>query len=225
MTKRRIERDLDALEEDLEDDIDPDDWLQVALRGFAEDREGWRERVYELCPQQTYTLSDPRYTGRLRSAHTLAKRAVHNLHTRVLEIEFHLLRSRFVRAIETLTDLDPADFGVLSRAEWVDQPSMLMGELYVFYISYERFAEEVLGVEFNTWLGVHEQGHAVVQWAAELLSEYDWQFNRAEAEINDADPLDWDPMDAECEDVVTLNALAEQEYQRLRGVWENAVEE
>lgn len=168
MSKRRVESDIDALSSDLLTDLSPADRNAFLLEIQRDGHDRQRRRLVRSTPTKSYRMPESEYRDRVLFSARWAKTALYHLHTRLLE--FELLRTEnTARALETMYLHEEDDPESVSNADDDVSPAELLGELYVVYHSYRRFAEEVIGVDFETWLAFEPDGEWVVEAVQETL--------------------------------------------------------
>ena len=215
MTKRRIERDLEAHRSMLED-LSPDERLELFLEGVADDRDDWIEALRETCPRHQYRATDYAYTERGRIALLSGLHALYDLHTTLLSFELERQSQHARWAIDLHRDEEPSDEILEQAAERAERLRVLFGDLYTQYHACERFADEVLGVSLETWFETHPDGGRVLGAVRETLEDDHWK-ELATEELNDSEA---EPGD---DSWVTLEDVVEIRYEALRMMWEDAV--
>jgi hypothetical protein len=216
MTKRRTERDLDELRGEVLEDLSPDDRLQLYLEAKAEDNETWMDRLIETCPQYRYRGTDFAFTERDRFSFKLCLHAMYGLHTAMLEFELVKKVQQLTRRIDFNRDEEPTDAELEQAEKRAENLRMLFGDLYTLYHSYRQFAEEILGVDLETWLGAHPNGQFVLEGVAETLDD-SLQHKLAEEDLNPN-------AEAEDDDWVTLDDVADIRYEAHSRLWAKAVD-
>lgn len=172
MAKRKIETELDELSEELLEDLDHRERFALLLKTNEDDREHWRERLVETIPEADYRGVDPAYRRRAYVLLTLSERAVYELHTRFLEYQVRQTEALHYDLAELLEDdeIETPDSG--SPFEDESSPGERLGDLYLEYHAYRRFAEQVIGVDLETWVAGHPNGQAVVAVIEDTLERF-----------------------------------------------------
>jgi len=68
-------------------------------------------------------------------------------------------------------DGEPSDVELEGAGERADIIKFLFAELYTNYHAYRQFAEEVLGVNLETWFTLHHHGEALLTDIESLLDD------------------------------------------------------
>lgn len=215
MTKRRVERELEESEELLES-LSPEERLELYVQAASEGNDDWMDRLMETCPRHQYRLPDPAFMIRRQNAATLSLQAMYDLHTTVLSYDSldQTHKAGLVRALDE--DRPTTDEDVAAGQRRAKHLAALFGNLYKQYHGYRKFADTTLGIDLETWLGVHPDSDAVLEQVTEILETAIWD-ERAEEIVNDSE---LDPGD---DDWTTLDELAEQRYESLAGLWAETV--
>ncbi|MDG5761826.1 hypothetical protein QA600_21110 [Natronococcus sp. A-GB1] len=217
MTKRRIERDLEEVREEVLEDLSPEDRLQLYLEAAAKEKDGWIESLLETCPRRRYRTTDLEFSERRQLASTLRLNTLYKLHTALLELQ--MLRQRQeLTWINTDGDDDLTESERERADERAEELRFQYSELYTLYHSYRQFSEEVLGVDLETWLGSHPNGQHVLEVITKELD------NSIQQELveEDLNPSDAEPEDDEW---VTIDEIADLRYEEYISMWSDVIEE
>lgn len=215
MSKRRLERELEEFRPMLEE-LSPDERLELFLESAAADREGWLEELRETCPRRRYQTADNTYAERERVALLYCHHALYNLHTTLLSFELGRQCQDMWWVLDFHSDETPSDETLEEAAERAEDLCRLFRNLSTQYHAYERFAEDVLGVSLETWLGNHQDGRRVLEAVRETLADESWT-RLATEDLNESGV---EPGD---DSWVTLEEVAALRYEGLRMMWEEAV--
>ena len=149
--------------------------MALLLKATADDHDHWRERLVDTIPTTTYEGPDPSYRNRGFVLVLMAHQAVYDLRTKALE--FHMAQTQSIEA--QLSELFGDEEDGESESESVEDltdggpaSTPLVGELYLDYHAYQRFAEQIVGVDLETWLAVHPDGETVTTMIEELLEAF-----------------------------------------------------
>jgi hypothetical protein len=223
MTKRRIDRELDDLSDELLVELTPNERMQLMLKARAKGKDTWIERLEETAPRYSYQATDLAYVERIELAKRYLQHAVYDLHTTLLHYK-HLntiQTSRWV--IDSLREDSPTDEHLEQAGERADELKWLFGEVYTLYHAYRQFATEIFGLDIDTWFALHPDGEAVLAAVRELLEEEEFQQELAAELLNfELHGEELDPSDSEW---LSLETLAEQRYEAYVALWEDAVAE
>ena len=180
MTKRRVERNLDALSDALLGELTVAERLALTLEMAAEGQETAVTRLIETCPTKSYVCVDMAYQRRVWAAHWWAMEAIYQLETAVLRFQPVLQDWTDQQFDALLTEEDPSAAADEAAEREVAQR---FADCVIYYRAYDRFATEVFGVELATWLGLHPNGPALVDYLAEILPLHPAFRARAEAAL------------------------------------------
>ena len=191
MTKRRLERDLETLSDEVLAELDPGERNQYLFIAQAQDNDYWIERLHDTCPAdqaiETITLG-------LLSLQ-FASETVYDLHTTALQ--FELLEMRNWARISAMGDDRPSEEDRERASDRADDTQAQFVALYLAYHGNRRFAEDELGIEFETWLASHKHGPMVIDLAEATLADSsrrrlaeEWVLEELFADEPDDDPLD-----------------------------------
>ena len=189
MTKRKVETDLDDLNDELLDDLSHRERYALLLKAHSEGRDRWREQLVETIPMSTYRGGDPEYQEWGVQMTALADWAVYRLHTLMLKFRFaqHLKVDR--ELFDLFEDSDTEDEPLFSAQEDGPDSIELFEHLYICYHKHRRFAEQVAGLDIDVWAVIHPEGEYVVEQAAKFLdlySEYIEQANEITSDLSDS---------------------------------------
>jgi len=109
----------------------------------------------------------------------LAERAVYDFHTRFLEYQVCRTTALQQGFEELLEEADAA--GMESPLETSPSPGERLADLYFEYHACRRFAEQVVGVDLETWVADHPNGQSVVAAVEDTTGRFD-----AEIEVQEA---------------------------------------
>ena len=168
MTKRRVESDIDALSTDLLTDLSPAYRHALLLEIQRDGHDRQRRRLLRSTPTETYRMPESEYRDRVLSSALWSRRALYHLDTRLLEFE-RLYSENTARALKEIYLHEEDDPESVSNADDDVSPAELLGELYITYHGYRRFAEEVIEVDFETWFAFEPNGEGVIEAVQEAL--------------------------------------------------------
>lgn len=224
MSKRRLERDLETLGDEILPELSADERLSLLVEATAEGNEHRCERLIETCPQPHRVHTDFRFTMGFHFATLFAAQAVYDLHTtylhyRYLEtVHWSEMRRDFDREEQDAPISDERLERATDRAETL---RMLFVRLYTTYHTNRRFAEEILEVDFETWLADHPDGSPILEFVEGCLAESSWDPTRPTgfSEELTVDGDDWghtDPPD--------MDRLVDEQFNHLVAVREDLLE-
>ena len=209
MTKRRLERDIETLSDEVLIELEPMERLRYLLEAFARDEDRWVERLQETCP----AADVPSVVMAGNLALLWAYEAVYDLHTSALQFNLLKTTQEAWRVIDHHRDESPSDERLAQAADRADDIRVQFISLYIAYHSYRRFATEVLGIDLKTWVDFHKNGSAVLE-AAEAVLENPTQESLAAEWLAEEEPMDIDvPADE------ALDAHAERRYETRVAIW------
>lgn len=221
MSKRRIERELEELEEEALSELTPEERFQLWLEAAATEKQVWLDKLRETAPTIHYRGTDLAFVERSRAALMFLNHAIYNLYTTYLQYELVVQYKRLMAHINLLrggelTDEPP------ERDEDVGEylPSLFL-DLYTYYYSYQRFATETLGVPFETWTALHSDGPFVLNRVEDVLDD-DFLIDWAEEWLNDG--VDVDDSESVDDAWVTVDDMVEVRYHAHVETWEKALE-
>ncbi|KAB7519459.1 hypothetical protein [Halosegnis rubeus] len=221
MSKRRVERDIEELEEEALSELTPEERFQLWLEAAATEKQVWLDKLRETAPTIHYRGTDLAFVERSRAALMFLNDAIYNLHTTCLQYELVAQHQRLTTYINLyrggeLTDEPPEpDENV---GEYLPR---LFFNLYTYYYSYQRFATEILGVPFETWATLHSDGPFVLDQVEDVLDN-DFLIDWVEEWLNDG--ADVDDSDSEGDAWVTVDDFVEAEYHVHVETWQKALE-
>ncbi|MDG5820199.1 hypothetical protein [Natronococcus sp. A-GB7] len=193
MTKRRLERDLETLSDEVLAELDPGERNQYIFIAQAQDNDYWIERLHDTCPADQ--LGETIALGQLSLQ--FAFETVYDLHTIALQLE--LFETRNWARIFAEGDDRPSEAALERASDRADDTQAQFVALYLAYHGNRRFAKDVLGIEFETWLAPHKHGSMVIDLAEDTLADSsrrrlaeEWVLEEMElfADEPDDDPLD-----------------------------------
>ncbi|WP_160167166.1 hypothetical protein [Natronococcus amylolyticus] len=170
-------------------ELDPIERNRYLFVAQAQGKDFWIERLNETCPteQQGETLA----FGYL-SLH-FAFEAVYDLHTTVLQ--FHLLERQIWAPIFEESDNLPSAEDREQASDRADDIRAQYTTLYIAYHGNRRFAEDWLGIEFETWLATHKHGSMVIDLAEDTLDDPTQQQLAEEWALEKPEPFTDEPID------------------------------
>lgn len=171
MTKRRLEKDIEDLGDELLSDLKADERLRVLLKGHARGEEGWIDQLIETAPRYNYSSVDAEFITRERMAKSLAQQAVYDLHTTYLQYQLVRQKQRYERVLSYMSDEEPSEEELEEFSAHANEIRELFATLYMLYHGCRRFASEVIGVDAETWLAYHPNGEAVLEMAASAVDD------------------------------------------------------
>jgi hypothetical protein len=219
--KRHLDRELEELSEELLEDLKPADRMQLVLEAQAKDNDQWIERLVETAPRKTYEATDLAYKERTEWALQFLQDAVYDLHTTLLRHKLLDVKQWLMVVLDARDDepVDGHDEGGLK--ERADRMTDWFMELYTQYHAYRQFASEVLGIDIDTWFESHPDGPAVLTAVRDRIDDETRQEHATEVLNTEVHGEDVDPDDA---DWLTLDALADQRFERKAALWQEALE-
>jgi len=126
------------------------------MKALEDDHNHWRERLVETAPHADYHGTEPTYIHRTFMLRVLAEQAVYDFHTRFLEYQVCRTTALQQEFEELLEEADAA--GMESPLETSPSPGERLANLYFEYHACRRFAEQVVGVDLETWVADHPNG-------------------------------------------------------------------
>lgn len=226
MGKRRIERAVDELNEEILGNLTPDERLKHLLEAEAHGKDEWVERLRETIPKRDYRGKDTAVLNRHRLAFMLAQQACYDLYTSWLQHQW-LLTQQTQEMLAELFDLPKVSDHAPDdrRTDYEDQAMEKLTELYIDYHAYDRFASEVFDVPLETWLtAMHPDAETIVP-AVEATMDME----RATIDAIDADLAETsterneERADEETRYVESLEEIVTTETKRLRDEWEDMI--
>jgi hypothetical protein len=97
--------------------------------------------------------------------------ATYRLHTVLLEYTLAEQHQKLRWVIDDERDENPTEERFEQAQQRAGKLRSLLGELYVLYHAYQRFAEAILGVDLETWLGAHSNGQPVREAVSATLDD------------------------------------------------------
>jgi len=213
MSKRRIASELDDLQDEVLSDLDPDERLSLFLEAAAADKDRWVDQLRETCATQEYVATDMAYTKRGDWALRFLQHAVYELHVALLRYEFLEFRQHTQWVLDGYRDEEPSDIALEQAADRAEYLHHLFLELYSLYHSHRRFADDVLGVDLETWFTLHPEGTFVLDSVEEFLDKDRW------------DDLDGRQVHGDVVTEALLESLVERRYEGVVAAWEDALKE
>ena len=222
MTKRRIDRDLDELSEAVLVDLAPTKRLQLLLESYAAEKKEWATKLRETCPRETYRSNDLAYVRRGQLAARFAQAAVYELHTTALYYKNTYLHQLYNWVIDLYRDEEPSEETLEEANDRVEQLRALFVALYTQYYAWQRFADEVLGVELATWFELHYEGAAVLDIVRSIIED-DTRIDLTAKWVAD-EVANTNPKDNASDTQLTLDLLVDVRYNAHVDVWSDAVD-
>ena len=167
MTKRRVEREIEQLSEELLSTLSPRDRIRYLLEASIQNRERWIDRLYETCP--------PGQLSTIRAGRQLllcwAYEAAYDLHTIALQVELLQTKRDAKIIIDRYRDESPSEEELEQAATRADTIRAQFASLYIAYHGQRRFAREELGVALETWFRLHKNGPEILEFATSVLDD------------------------------------------------------
>jgi hypothetical protein len=193
MTKRRLGREIEELSDEVLAELEPVERSRYLHEFHVQGKDYWVERLFDTCPPEEVIQTV--VCGQVLLQFALE--AVYNLHTTALQ--FDLFETKRWARILTAEDETPPEEELERAADQVDRIRSQFANLYIGYHGNRRFAEEELGIEFETWVGICENGPQVLKLVEHTLDNSlqrrlatEWVVEDAELSV---DELDDDPLD------------------------------
>ncbi|QLG27392.1 hypothetical protein HUG10_07450 [Halorarum halophilum] len=163
MSKRTVERKLETLNEAVLGELSPEARTAWWLAARAAGEEEWLAPLVDTCPVREYEATDLAFTTRVTHARLICGDAVYDLHT-AMEA-FDRVEAATVPASLASGDSrpEPADADLEPAMAQFAHLRRRFHLLYVYYHGYRQFAEEVLGVDIETWFALHPDGQALLE--------------------------------------------------------------
>ena len=196
MSKRAIETDLEGLNSTVLGGLSHEERYVLYLKAKAEGNEHWQKRLVETIPSTSFRGPDPEYTRRSYVLSKMATQAIYQLHALALKFQLSQSRQHYQEFLELLADDDVDEPVPLPVQEHEKNPIVLFGELYYNYHAYERFAEEIVGVDLETWLVSHEDSGEVIVLVEKLLEVYSAYLDQADDLYEGVTAEDYDSLKA-----------------------------
>lgn len=172
MTKRRVEIDIDALSDDLLEDLSVAERRTLTLEAQAAGRDEHVDLLKSKRPTYEYCLPDLMYHLEMRSLQTLALQAMYDFKRCLLNYDRTMTRNRYRAQLVALCETHDIDCE-LSDLDPLDQPAVWARLLAGYYHGYERFATEDVDVPLETWLAFDEEGPRLVEAAQDVIADYE----------------------------------------------------
>ncbi|WP_256686112.1 hypothetical protein [Halococcus qingdaonensis] len=183
MTKRSLENDIEALNQEVLGDLSHDERLELLLEANANRKDSWRERLAETAPRAIYEQMEVGLTRRVEVSYTMGQTAT--VHLQSSALRYLWASSVFEYSAQvTLADEELPPHPLVSMDDF--DPTEFLVELYVTTDAYRRFATEDLGVSLETWLAGVPEGASVVASATDIL---DAEADRLQRLQDDSEPL------------------------------------
>lgn len=167
MTKRRVEREIERLSEELLPTLSPRDRIRYLLEASIQNRERWIDRLYETCPPDQL----PTIMAGRQLLLNWAREAAYDLHTIALRVELLQTKQDARIVIDRYRDESPSDEELERAATRADTIRAQFASLYIAYHGHRRFAREELGVALETWLRLHKNGPEILEVATSVLDD------------------------------------------------------
>ncbi|WP_115864079.1 hypothetical protein [Halorussus litoreus] len=231
MTKRRLENEIDEVSKEVLGDLSPDERLQLVLEAQAAGNDRWVERLVGTCPRYHYRATDRAFTERGRLALLLGRHALYDLHTTLLHYELVKQQQRFTTIVGISRDEGLSDAARDRAAERADHVNGLFADLYMQWHAYQQFAEAVLGVDLETWIGRHDEGALVLDAVEDTLDDSlavefaeDWLSDESDGTGDEDDAGSAETADSG-ESGVAPDELAELRFEGLQAMWREGIAE
>lgn len=222
MTKRSVENDIADVSEEVLCDLSPDTRLRLLIESKADDRDEWLDKLYETTPKRDYRMKDHEVSNRIRYAYILAQHAAYDLWTAWLRYYWMLSESAFER-VSDLFDLPKAS-DHFDDEQQMDYDAQIMNkvlEMYVNYHAFDRFAEDVLDVDLETWLtSMHHDGERIVPAVEEVLEMEQATIDTLRETIPETAELLNEHMDDDHDYATSLEETVNDEYEGLCEAWD-----
>lgn len=219
MSKRRLEREFDALDEEILPELSADERCALFVEAAADGKDAWCDRLVETCPQPHRWSTDFRFAMGTYYARSIATQATYTLETTWLHYSY-LERIHWLEiGLDSAHDGSPSDDRLEQTVDRVETIRTLFVRLYTTYHVHRRFAEEILGLELRTWLELHPDASFVLDAVEHCLAESPWDPSTSEWVIEElaaggadlAEPPDRDQ-------------LVDEQFGHLVAVWEDLLE-
>ncbi|MCU4926468.1 hypothetical protein OB905_10805 [Halobacteria archaeon AArc-dxtr1] len=219
MSKRSTKREIDKLTAERLEALEPLERVQIALRAHTRGRPGWLDRLAESRPAEQSEQVFRYGVAALELCHYVA----YDLQTLALEYE----REHRQWAVILSQIDDPSDEVIALAVEARTAATQSFAVLAAQARAADRFAEEVLGTDLETWFVLHPHQERLVETVGQTL---DNEGERAIADRKlaegtlfaaeaDSGGEDEAAVDGDAE-ALTLEELADSEYERLVAMWD-----
>lgn len=191
MTKRRIEREIESLTDEVLGALEPVARSRALFEAQMQDDDHSVKRLFESCPPEQ--APEVAVWGQL--SNLFALEAVYDLHTIALQLKL----DKTTQWALNLADRSPSEADLEHAADRAESIREQFASLYVAYHGHRRFAETELGLEFATWVNVHKNGNTVIEYVEKTLDDStqqrlaeEWVIENAIADTDgsDANPLE-----------------------------------
>lgn len=209
MTKRTLAADVEALRDEVLEDLDPTKRVGLLLRGSAAGRDEWVDQLRESCPRDRYETYDIAYSNRMALATVWGYGARYALR---LDIDHYCIAE-----LQRQRDLAlwMGDFGetgdfeeeFLAGPDNVLDSRLWLGKLACDYYGHGMFADEVLGITLREWLTGLPGDDGVVDSADEVLAAHQSSLDIGPGETADTD------------ETIEVATHAESLFESLRETW------
>ena len=223
MSKRRIERTVDELNEEILGDLTPDERLKLVIEAMAHEKDEWVEQLRKTIPKQDYHGKDPAILNRNRLAFILAQQACYALYTSWLSYQW-LLTQHTQETLAELFDLpsvsDHAPDGWQTDFEGRSTKKLI--ELYIDYHTYDRFASELFDVPLETWLtATHPDAETIVPAVEETMDMEQATIDAIDADLSGTNTEDSEEPPGEgTHHAESLGEIVSNETEHLHDLWD-----
>lgn len=163
MSKRRFEREVDTLCDEVLGNLSSEERLQALLQQLAAGEQTGATELDETTPCETHSMRDPEYVTDRVATMLIRQRAVYRLHRWLLEFRWRYTFDVYATNNRT-TQVDAGDHP--------GDPGLALCHLAELHAEYADFAEEELGVSLETLLAGHDTGRNVLAQVEATLLEY-----------------------------------------------------
>lgn len=167
MTKRRLERDVAKVSDQLLTELEPVVRIRCLLEAHARGKDRWIDRLHKTCPP----AQRPAVVMAVQLALLWAYKAVYDLHTTALWLELLKTTQRAVITVDLERDEEPPEDRVEQAADRAAEIRAQFATLYIAYHSQRRFATDGLGIDLETWLTLHPNGQPVIELVEAVLDD------------------------------------------------------
>ena len=163
MSKRRLEREIDALREKVLCDMSAKDRVQARLQQAAAGQETQAAQLDETAPREDHSMCDPEYVAEWIATMRLRQIAVYQLHRWLLEFKYRYT----YHVLETLLEEEGPP-----SADRRAGAGLALCRLTEITRAYADYAEEELNVSLETFLAGHDTGQWVLERVNATLLNY-----------------------------------------------------
>lgn len=158
----------------------------------------------------------------------LIELAVYELHTTYLQYKLTRQQQRYTWVLDYERDAEPSDEELDKAAERAGTIQELFAELYTNYYAHQRFAVEILDVDFEGLFVLHYEGPAVFEVVSEQIDDpqmiriTEWHLTEL---LNGEDETSGVDQATSTNEPVALEEIVELRYEELVSIWEDAIAE